>query len=857
MYNLRKIGTVAAVSAVAAALMFAVPTTVSAFADDAQTEPDNSAALSAIQARSDIAYAYFDAPTAVHADASGIHVTCADGVVTINVRQTSGIEISEPNGVTADKAYKHGDAFVALENGVITAVGNDDSATVEFSPFPVIDFDICGDTLYAAGKEAIAIAKFTDNGALDVSSAVELELSASGYRAIEVSEIAAASDKVYVALSSALAPFKHDIATVDLESGKLTTVLLQSDEISALTVMAHSGDVYALTRDRITCYSGGNTLKPKYTSDDARMKDLYAYDGFLYALDTLGTLYKANGNLSEYKELCASASHADGFFNGPTGAAVKNSTLFVADSVNNRIAAYGDNALSYISDKLVNPVSVACDSRGTLYVAHDFDKVSIGDETEFTVDGAIKHIVVNADKTVFVLTDDGLWCYDGAPAKISSAAYKDITLGIGRDELYALSSDGVYKLAKNAVDEYVPKRYCAAPSDAFSLAVDFAGNVFALTENGITRTQKNTEGTSSRDIPLTLDDKPYKLLNGGRILLSTVDNEYVGYGDAVIVDTFKHRILAADGSSSGLDVKLIDGNDYDAPDYVGDKTPSRYDGLIRTALYDVPVFSLPIETPEIYTIKKGRKVIVPEYDLDDTREFSFILVDDTDKHELIQGYVYKDALSDALQYVSPPADSLSPYSGATPVYKWPSPHSQTVNGYSPALAGDSLEAIDFVDEFRDYKNNLWYRVRVGDNFEGYMLAADVNLGEYETTTIRPAYNAEIISYKGSKTAQTYIFKNGKYTPIDITLDTGTEIEVVGAFDTSERYTKIKCLTERGTVTCYVETVYVEYTGVNIVLLVAVVVIIITAVLAAVIIARVVRLKKKRLTTPPDDRDYDE
>ncbi|MDE7463793.1 MAG: hypothetical protein K2M48_02090, partial [Clostridiales bacterium] len=243
---------------------------------------------------------------------------------------------------------------------------------------------------------------------------------------------------------------------------------------------------------------------------------------------------------------------------------------------------------------------------------------------------------------------------------------------------------------------------------------------------------------------------------------------------------------------------------------------------------------------------------VAEYDLEDTREYSLILIDDTTNHKLIQGYVYKDALSDALEYVPPPADSVSPYAGATPIYKWPSPHSKTVDGYSPALSGDTIAALEFVEAYRDYRNNLWYRVRVGDEYEGFMMASDVNLGEYETTTIRPAYNAEIISYNNSKYAQAYLLKNGSYVPIDIQLETGTQVEVVGAFDTSERYTQIKCLTELGTVTCYVETVYVEYNGVNIVLLVALLVILITVILLAVIITRVIQVKKKRLTTQPED-----
>ena len=120
--------------------------------------------------------------------------------------------------------------------------------------------------------------------------------------------------------------------------------------------------------------------------------------------------------------------------------------------------------------------------------------------------------------------------------------------------------------------------------------------------------------------------------------------------------------------------------------------------------------------------------------------------------------------------------------------------------------------------------------------------------------IRPAYNAEIISYEESEYAQAYKLENGEYIPLEVTLDTGTKVEVVGVYDTSLEYTEVKYLDGKlGTLTCYVKTVYLKYNGVNIVPIVATAVIIITVALAAIIIGRVVYVKKKRLITPTDER----
>ena len=72
------------------------------------------------------------------------------------------------------------------------------------------------------------------------------------------------------------------------------------------------------------------------------------------------------------------------------------------------------------------------------------------------------------------------------------------------------------------------------------------------------------------------------------------------------------------------------------------------------------------------------------------------------------------------------------------------------------------------------------------------------------------------------------------------------MEVVGSFDSSEKYTEVKFVDSHGTITCFVETAYINYNGINIVLLVAIIVIMITVILASIIVARVMRNKRKNL-----------
>lgn len=849
MKNLLKLGAIAAVAASAIAISVAGPCSVSA---DAEESPV-SVALNPVETESsDVVYKYLNAPTSVHADASGVYIADGDTVATM----TSDGTFTE-RGISADKVMRLGECFVALNDGTLSIYYGDGSA--DHTAHMFTDFDIYENTVYAIGGDGLSVIPVVDN-AFDEDNAACVALSSGVHGEVSAVKIAAGSNGVYLAVRSEVFKNKHDIALVDAETGALSVVVMQTDEVSALTVMPATGTVYALTRDRITGYypaSNGNGLSVKYTAHDERMNALYAYDGFIYALDTLDAIYKISADLTTFTALAASASIEDGFFDMPYGIAVKNSTLFVADTLNGRVAEYGEKLAYY--DGFYNPISVTCDSRGAIYVAHDYNKISVIDEDKtFTVDGAIKSIAVNADKTLFIMTDCGLFARtpDGNIEKIADTAYKAIALGVGRDDLYALTDSAVVKFTaqtdEDGKTEYALSQYCSAQSDAFSIAVDLKGNVYFLSVSQITRYDR-TSG-AQKQYALTQDGKPYSLgFSCGQILLSTIGNDFIDYGNVIVADTYKHRIFTVDGSTDGLDVKLIDG-DYNDPIKPGDDTPSAYnDGLIRVALHDIPVFSLPMETESDYTIAKGRKVIVAMYELPDTREYSLILIDNLRTGELIQGYVYKDALSEPLPYVAPPSDIGTVYTDATPVYKWPSINSVPARDFNAVDRGQNFDVLDFVESYRDDYNNLWYRVSLGENSEGYILASNLSMMDYEPLFIRPAYNAEIISYNGSEFAQTYALIDGKYTPLSVTLATGTKVEVIGTFDTSERYTKIKYVDkDLGTLTCYVETVYIEYNGVNIVLIIAIAVIIITVVLAAIIIGRVLYLKKKRLLSKSED-----
>lgn len=799
-------------------------------------------------------YHCFYNPTSVFADNAGIIVSGDNGIEFID----NNFDISGKRDIPCRKTYRltsNGKTLLITlsGDGDIIASDNEQSAALSVDGLTekYNDFSVSGNTLFALTERNLVRVQIGDDG-LNAAAAQIIALDSDAYPAIKASAVAVRGEKTYVAVNSVFGS-KQDICSV-AENGALTQVFIQSDMVVSMSAPpSRDGELYVLSRGKAVRYkeSAGGLL-PINVIDGVQLTALYAYGEYVYALDTLNALHRFSQDLSQSDVLVASGSDAKGFFNMPRGVYCKNSTMFAADSLNSRIAVYGDD-ITY-SERLNNPVSVAADSSGTVYVAYDYTKISsfangnIAKSSETAIIsgtvGVIKQISVNAQKSLYVLSDSGIWRVKRGenPTLLDGGKYKAFTLSIGRENLYALSDGAVVKFTDNS-----PVELCAAPSDAVSLAVDLDGNAFVLSPNRITKI--SADGSLSTVYYLSTKETSYTLGGkSGHLSLCTVENEFVNHGDIIVTDTYKHRIFKTTGAALGA--RFIDEN-YQTP-IVGDSTTPclPQNRIIRTVLRDTPVYSVPMETQSIYTIEAGRYVIVPIYDLEEAHEYSLVLVDDPTGNKLVQGYVYQDCLAPTpLEYEAPPNAVCTVFSDVTAVYKWPSRFAKALDDYSTVDKNTEFPMLDFVKSYRDEFGYYWYRISVSEGCEGYIPAVNISTTRYNKANILPDYNGEIIAYNGNVNAAIYELNNGKYTIIDgKTLSAGTKIEIVGAYDSSQPYTKIKFLDAESqtTVTCYVKTEHVKYRGINIVLIIAIVVIIITVILAAIIIARTYRAKKKRL-----------
>lgn len=848
-------------------------------------EQNSSVALSHVKTEGDgVAYYCFDDPRSVYADDGGIAVAGSGGIYGININAESGQKDITLNKVPADKVRRAPAGYtVLLADGKIATLSEDngtDDVDIAGVTGDILDFDVCADKLFAVTTSQIICAPLSDGG-IDGQNATVAELYSDKHTKITAGKIAVADGVPYISVKAVFGN-KWDICVVrsDITNGspaELTTVLNSDNSVLSLTAYAADA-IYVLTRSEIVAYKptmGG--LNRQYAASGENTIDIYAYDGNVYALDTVNALHVLSGDLSTDNIIAASASDAQGFFNMPFGVSAKKSTLYIADTGNDRVAMYDKDGIKYLDREFRNPVSVTADNAGTVYVAYDDNKVgifhgnafSLSDEITVTSStlGRIRKIVVDSSKTLFILADNGLFTVgnDLIPRSIGEVAYIDIALSVSRGDLYALSNDSVVMLDRSTGEA---KSTRSISGGGISLAVDLNNAAFVLYRDKIAAVPAS--GTAT-EYALELDGDSYELgSRGGQIVLCFMENGLSDNPDehnyAIVLDTFKNRVLKASGNSIGA--RFVDYS-YVSPDIAGDRAPAQaQNGIVRKIRFDTPLFAYPIETASDYTLTGGKQVIVPDYAAvapsykpEETPDFALVLIDDSENNRLIQGYVYKDALTEPIEY-SPPPSEICTVTGAlgTAVYKWPSRNSVAVQGYSEVENMTKFDMLDFVDPFRDGYGYFWYRIALENGAEGYVPAINISTIDYQQANILPDYNAEIVEYGGNDTAKTYsVDEHGNYSVIsDFTLKAGTKVEVVGAFDSSVRYTQIKFLDEKShkTVTCYVESVHIKYTGVNIVLIAAIIVLAITMILAVIIISRVYYSKKKRLDNDGDNNVSD-
>ncbi len=815
-----------------------------AFADETQAVK-----AELIKTRTDAEYYYLPSPSSIAASETNIYVTTLEN--TAVVFTSAGVytdTLTFPSA--ADKVAVCGTSVFTLRSGTVFDAGAGD---VFGSDRALIDCSAFGGTMYALNETAVLFVPVGDGGEINADNIKSAEYTLPENKVAK--SIAATEGGVFVAVSDSRGNFLSDVYFMSSD-GAFTCVFERAPFIERMT-SPESGVLVTLQSGELCRYELKNGRLIRTASHDVRgIRDIAAGSDKIYTLGGDGSVSVYSTGFEGGNEIVASASSSDGFFRAQSNISTRKSALMVSDFGNDRVVKISDKGFETVDYDFIQPMSAVTDNLGNVYVAHNMDNIAVFDH-----DLAIKRTVVlqgaiiddlkfdplnnlyasTLSGTVYALSDGG---EKFEPVAGGESGYTGIAVAPNGSTLYGmnhaakeirtLKSDGSKKLFSYGVN-------------AVAFTVDIESNFYLLCDDGKIVKYFADGGYSESDVFSPDYESGFEVGAGAnRIALSGIENSFLSYGDIIVSDTIRHCIKKISAESFG--VKVIDSS-FVPPEFGNQPSEISDERIVRTALVDMEVYEKPMEMTPIHTIAAGRKVLVISYDTE-VGAFARVFADDTISSRGVVGYVYKAQMSAPFEYSSPVAASVTVYNDNTPLYKLPSRNAPILEGYSSVSKGSKLELVEFVSDYcDDYENaRYWYRVKIGAK-EGYIAATDVSVNNFDPVFIRPQTNAVILSVDGSTGAPLYNLEDGKYALAVVQpLLTGTRVEVVGTFDASEPYTLIKYYDEtRGTLTGYVQTMYLKYDGVGILPLIAVILLLLTV--CGIIIAVVWRnvANKKKLT----------
>lgn len=777
-------------------------------------------------------YAYLNEPASLYASSSNLYVPTADGITLF----TYDGGVAGTIDVRADAAYVNGGLTVLLRDGDLTCVYGENQTVVNTG---LRGFSVYDNTLYAYAADhatrssSVYAYTVTDSGLSD-----ERILQ---YSNTVITGIAAGEKNVFISVSANAGGTRDDLCVL-AENG-LRTVRVGTERTIRLACPPAGDTVYALYDGIIRAYAAvASAYVPSRSVKVNDVTDITAAEGSLYALTGGYAILKIPAALEGYSEFVASASAQSGFYDMPYAAVTRKNEAVIADHRNDRVMRVTDSAIKELEYPFVRPTGAAIDDYGKIYVSHRINLIDVFDasgthvrtlETDDEIldifTDSMDEVYVRTAKGVFTLSENGLTAlYEGAVQAVSVMPESR--------SIYVYTAGSISLLSEGAL-----QKVADISCDAVDFAVDIDRSFYVLAQSGMIYKYAASDSYAETLTPVRYEG--HAISDGARrITLSTIRNGLIDYGDLLVTDTKAHAVKVIDAEAFA--VKIIDDTvtppvdaDDDTPNGITDQS------LIFQALEDISVYELPRDMSPFYTIEKGRKIIVPAYDLAESDAYSYVLVEDPQTETLLAGYVRKQRLpeSSRLPYVQPPNALGTVQNDHTTIYKWPSMYAAPIEGYRDLSKGTDVKLLHFVTSFIDDSGFRWYRVEVNEGTgEGYVYASNLSINHYQPIFIRPQYNATIQATEMSQTAQLYLTDDsGAFIGIENEppLAAGTRVEVVGAFDPSSEYTHIKYFDETlGTLDCFVRTEHLKYNGVS---AMQVIVFVLIAVAVAVLVILVV------------------
>lgn len=817
-------------------------------------------------------YRYFDNPLSVSIY-DGMFAVADGNKAYPFLHDAAGIEEKTARNLPADtrKFMQFGGKYLALANNTLYAENGNGTfdAIGAYSDFTILD-----NTLYAAdGENAGEIFAYPLKDGIATDGKITATVCGR-----PILKLAADRTGVYFTAQSSLNKRWNDVFYVPLTDGatlgQAKSYLTVTTEI--LSLEGRDSGVICLTRGGITAYSpaGQALVKSKeYACADAVA--IAANGDTVYGIGDDKNIFMLSADFTARTELLASAHGASGFYRANAGLSSRKQTIVVADELNNRVQVLTQKGTQTLAGTMDRPKAVAVDSTGKFYAAHSSNKISVyGADyaytgTEYTVISAgsgitVTDLAIDSSDALYAKSADGQIYAAAAGAVTFEPVCTEsnavaMTLAQSDDGLYALTDDNrIVRITDKTQTEVL-----ASVPASVDLCTDHDDSFYLLTVTGDIVRYPHTQ--SGYGAPVTYQTSDL-FAGATRIAMNTAvfkenDSDMpLSYGDLLISDTGAHAVKVLDGFKLNVNENFSTDDtpppvsDPDVPNVVSDRK------IIYT-VHGCDVYARAAELNAVASLREGMRVIIPHYAPD--AKFNFIIADNisggTDASP-ITGYIYTKNVRETLAYETPPSEVCYPHFPAVSVYKYPT---RNLPEIASVHKGEKIKRLDFVYTdtlygYTDNVNTIWYRITFTQNdveCEGYVIGDFMSMRDEnpDDRNIYPRHNATVISKVKGKNLPAALYErdeSGAFVavadPAYAPLAVGTRVEVVGAFDSSEKYTPIRCYIEgNGTLPFYVETANLKYDGINKVTIIAIVIVILTVILGIILLLRFLHVKRTR------------
>lgn len=832
-------------------------------------------------------YRYFDYPTAVFAENDTVVV--ADGTTPYAfTSHGTALPLEKEIPQNTTKMTVYGGKYVTLSDGMLYVENPDSKAYEEIGR--AVDYVFAGDNrLYFIDGTTQAIRYLDPN-----VEAAETQTFATNGKLPK--HITADKTGIYISCASSYDVYCDDVTYYPLTPdglGSGTVCLTKTEEILGMDGLT-AGGIACFTRDTVATFAPISTstrrLKQTHEYACSDVKAISTDGNAVYGLSTAKSVFRIDADFHARTEILASAHDADGFFRSNAGIATRKQHIAIADERNNRVQIFdAKGGVQSIRD-LRNPKAVAIDYLGNYYIAHDGNKIDMYNDdlvyvnrtAEFAADVQITDLKIDSDNNLYALDVDG--SVYAVTDKLTCIAQDAVAIATAQNHKALFIATSERRMTEFDADASDPQdalsEMFAFGADIVDFCTDHNTDFYLLTSNGsIVKYSHNNNGNyKAEGTPVVT------FVYATRIAMNTVAASSLSltYGDLLVSDTGAHAVWAVSGAEFFVNHGFFDptpGEDeqdaeFKDPVEVHPENPSTPSHSLIFRAHECDVYKHDAEIETIAALPEGMRVIVPQYN--PSAKFTRIIADNlSDSKGAIVGYVYTALLTEIGFNENGYTGKQHPVSAYTiapnvSIYKYPSRSLPALLTFEdktvPLTVCDFVTHDDangnplygYVDNF--VKSKIWYRVQYthgGVTYEGYVQNDFISMrGDAQAydRNVYPRVNAKIISKdKNNKELPAWLYEKdekGEIVPIEDSfykpLEVGTGVEVVGAFDSSEKYTKIRYYHDGfGTVEVYVETANLRYDGINKVMIVAIVLIILTVILGIVLIVRFLHGKRNR------------